>query len=783
MQQAVAAGKDVHERTELGDVHDTAGVLGPDLGGRRIEDQFDLPLGLGDLCVVGARNGHDADHAVVVDGDVGAGLTLDGVDDLALRADDLTDLVDRDLEADDLRGGLADFLARLRDGLEHDVEDVETGLTGLRQRTSEHVGRNASDLGVELQGSDEVGGTGDLEVHVAERILGPEDVGEGDVLAFGVHETHGDTGDRRLDRHTGVHQRQGRATDRTHRGRTVRGHDLGDGADGVGPFLKARDDRGDRTLGERTVTDLATLRTAHEAGLTRREGREVVVVEVALLLEWRQVVDHHVAAAHAERRDVENLGLATLEEARAVRRRDNTDLGRDLAQVGGATTVDADALFDDALANDLLHDRASGGLDLLDGIVGVGELTLELSDQRSVDLGLGVLTIGLVGDLLGLGDALGTGGLDRRVDLVAVVDRERRLHLLDGAELLDALLLEFDHLADPHLAGLETTGEGVFVDLRGAVLVQLPGVGGAAGLDHHHSDVVTVETAGHDHLEGRLVGLFVGWERDPFAVGRPAHAHGADRALEGDRRGAQGERRGVEGEDVVGVLLVGAEDGAHHMDLVAEPVREGGTQRTVDETAGEDRLLAGPSLATEERAGDLARGVHALFDVDGQREEIGTIAGRLGAGGGDEDDGVAHPGGDRTAGERRELADLKGGVLALAARERAGDGSGFGHVLSFLETNTRLPVPSREPLIFVGPVWSGTPTLGGLRDQKLTTSTNCHVFGLFAGRSCYWDSSGFRRARPGGNRKGGPEGPPQHHFSVADRGVRSPHGTARCRCP
>ena len=43
---------------------DTAGVLGPDLGGRRIEDQFDLPLGLGDLCVVGARNGHDADHAV-----------------------------------------------------------------------------------------------------------------------------------------------------------------------------------------------------------------------------------------------------------------------------------------------------------------------------------------------------------------------------------------------------------------------------------------------------------------------------------------------------------------------------------------------------------------------------------------------------------------------------------------------------------------------------------------------------------------------------------------------
>ena len=97
-------GREGCSGAELGDVYDTAGVLGPDLGGRRIEDQFDLPLGLGDLCVVGARDGHDADHAVVVDGDVGAGLALDGVDDLALRADDLTDLVDRDLN-DDLQGG------------------------------------------------------------------------------------------------------------------------------------------------------------------------------------------------------------------------------------------------------------------------------------------------------------------------------------------------------------------------------------------------------------------------------------------------------------------------------------------------------------------------------------------------------------------------------------------------------------------------------------------------------------------------------------------------------
>ena len=41
VEQAVAAGEDVDERTELGDVHDLAGVLGAELGGGRVEDQLD----------------------------------------------------------------------------------------------------------------------------------------------------------------------------------------------------------------------------------------------------------------------------------------------------------------------------------------------------------------------------------------------------------------------------------------------------------------------------------------------------------------------------------------------------------------------------------------------------------------------------------------------------------------------------------------------------------------------------------------------------------------------
>jgi hypothetical protein len=45
--QAVAAREDVDERTELGDVHDTARVHLADPGGGRVHDELDLAAGLG----------------------------------------------------------------------------------------------------------------------------------------------------------------------------------------------------------------------------------------------------------------------------------------------------------------------------------------------------------------------------------------------------------------------------------------------------------------------------------------------------------------------------------------------------------------------------------------------------------------------------------------------------------------------------------------------------------------------------------------------------------------
>src|SRR2546421_495135 len=86
------------------------------------------------------------------------------------------------------------------------------------------------------------------------------------------------------------------------------------------------------------------------------------------------------------------------------------------------------------------------------------------------------------------------------------------------------------------------------------------------------------------------------------------------------------------------------------------PLTSRPAQRAVGEPAGQDAGVAGLALAAEERAGDLAGGVHALFEVDGQREEVGALAHAPGGGGGDEDLGVADADGNGAVGLEGESA-------------------------------------------------------------------------------------------------------------------------------
>jgi hypothetical protein len=73
----------------------------------------------------------------------------------------------------------------------------------------------------------------------------------------------------------------------------------------------------------------------------------------------------------------------------------------------------------------------------------------------------------------------------------------------------------------------------------------------------------------------------------------------------------------------------------HHLDLVLEALGEHRPDRAVDQAHGQDLLGRRASLALEEPARDLARGLGLLAVVDGQREEILLLARGAGGDGGE----------------------------------------------------------------------------------------------------------------------------------------------------
>ena len=221
-------------------------------------------------------------------------------------------------------------------------------------------------------------------------------------------------------------------------------------------------------------------------------------------------VEQLVHARHGQRAHVEHLGLAALEQARTVRRRQHADLGRHRTQVGDATAVDAHALVDDAVADELLGQRADGLLDLL---LATGELAGRVGGAAQLGDGRGRrrrrwrrCARPWPAIVIGPASSLGGDALDGGEHVVGVVDDRRELERRDrpvgGDHAGHELALQGDRLLDPHLAGLEPAGEHALVDLRRALGVVGEALLGAAGLDHHDGDVAVVElTSGDDELE------------------------------------------------------------------------------------------------------------------------------------------------------------------------------------------------------------------------------------------------------------------------------------------
>ena len=635
MQQAVGARGQVHEGTEGGGLHNLAVVGFAGFRNVRIGDLVDDLLGLFSAV---ATFGGDEHGTVIFDGDLRTGLFLNLVDHLALRTDDFADLVDRNGGGDDARCVRA-HLGRTIDALVDDFENGGTGFLGLLQSRGQNVSRNAVELGIELQSGDELGSTGNLEVHIAEGVFGAENIGQGleDVLAVNIagHEAHGDARNRGLQRHACGEQRQCGRAHGTHGGGTVGTNGFGDLTDGVRELFAVRQHRHESLLRQRTVADFAALRGADAAGFTGGVRRHLIVVHVTLGLRTGQCVDLLFHLEHVQGGDAQNLGFATLEQCGAVHARHDVHFGGQGADVTQATAVDAVVLGQDAAAHDLalqLLERVADFLVLL-GVFHVGELAGEGGLDAFLDLVDAVLARQLFGDGQGFVE-VGVGDLvDAVVQILGVLREELEFLGFLRGDLLELGLGLADHL-DERLGGFKTAGDDFLVRLGLAFVVdEVPCVLAGTGFDHGDGDVAVLDNAAGDHdFEHGAFALAPAREGDPLAVDQ-GQTHAGDRAFErqaGDHGGGGG---GVQCDDVVCVIRVDGEHGFDDLHFVAQGVREQRTQRTVDDAAGQDGFGARTAFAAEERARDLAGCVHLLFHVHGQREEVVVLL-RAGTGGG-----------------------------------------------------------------------------------------------------------------------------------------------------
>ena len=244
----------------------------------------------------------------------------------------------------------------------------------------------------------------------------------------------------------------------------------------------------------------------------------------------------------------------------------------------------------------------------------------------------------------------------RRLDLDLLLAGELAQLVLRGAELLDRAVRDVERVED--------LGLGDLVRAR---------------LDHEDGLV----GAGDDEVEVAVALGEVDLARvdDEVALDL-ADAHRADGRRERDRRDHQRRGGAVHREDVVRVVVVDRQRDADELRLVAPVLGEQRAQRPVDHAGGERALGARAALALEERAGDLARGVHALLDVDreGQEVRVAEVAHGRGA----EDHGVALADDDGAGGLLGHLARLEGD-LAAGDLDRDGlHGIGIHMRLSFL---------------------------------------------------------------------------------------------------
>ena len=228
MQQAVGSGEELDEGAEIHQPHDLAQVRLAYLGyGCDFADDLH---GLAGGSFVG---GSDVDCAIVGHIDLDAGLLDDAANHLAAWPDDVTNLIRRNVHGVNARRVLRKGRARLGEGRLHLLEDEQASAARLFERLAHDVRGDVGHLDVHLQRRNALTRARHLEIHIAVMIFGAGDVGEDGVLVALLHQAHGHAAHGRGHWHAGIHQRQARAANRSHRARSIRFQNVADHAQRV----------------------------------------------------------------------------------------------------------------------------------------------------------------------------------------------------------------------------------------------------------------------------------------------------------------------------------------------------------------------------------------------------------------------------------------------------------------------------------------------------------------------------------------------------------------------
>ena len=192
MKQTVLARKELNKGAEWLKTNNATSVL--------LAYLWNLNNSLDALCssLGSTVSASDKDGAILLDVNGCARILLDTADNLATRANDVANLIGWDRKRDNLWSGLFGLSTRCRNLLKHLVQNEHTALLSLEKCAAQNLWSKTSCLVVHLHCGNTLGGTADLEVHVAEEVLKTLDIGKNNSLAVLLDKTHCNTRNRTL---------------------------------------------------------------------------------------------------------------------------------------------------------------------------------------------------------------------------------------------------------------------------------------------------------------------------------------------------------------------------------------------------------------------------------------------------------------------------------------------------------------------------------------------------------------------------------------------------------